>query len=386
MKKLNFVLVACVLTMSTAIQAAGELPVSRDKVQYSHLVDGTKTQSLKGKGASQESQVYYREVSGQELNQGVDLATDADNAVVKLTALKKAASRSAVPQVPLDLELYKGETQRSVADPSIQMKQTSEALRGAAPTLFKHSEVMKIPADMGRGRFKLKAKTPVQKDDRYLLYVLDQNSDIKLKLNSRKNAYAKGEKLDFDAQVTSSRKVKTVGMKSVLVAPDGRRFPVKSLGQGNSIRGNWKLDIDTQRAPGELWELEVESTVINDQQVETRRIAKVALDIHDVTAIVDSIKTRKGQMVMGLNVQQPGRFEVRALVAGTDRDGSLKPISLTYFADWLERGQQTVSFPIDKAMFKESGLSAPFVVQSVQLLDQSRMAALDAREGKWLVD
>lgn len=386
MKKLNLVLVACVLAISTAIQAAGELPVSRDKVQYSHLVDRTKTQSLKGKGASQESQVYYREVSGQELNQGVDLATDADNAVVKLTALKKAASRSAVPQVPLDLELYKGETQRSVADPSIQMKQTSEALRGAAPTLFKHSEIMKIPADMGRGRFKLKAKTPVQKDDRYLLYVLDQNSDIKLKLNSRKNAYAKGEKLDFDAQVTSSRKVKTVGMKSVLVAPDGRRFPVKSLGQGNSIRGNWKLDIDTQRAPGELWELEVESTVINDQQVETRRIAKVALDIHDVTAIVDSIKTRKGQMVMGLNVQQPGRFEVRALVAGTDRDGSLKPTSLTYFADWLERGQQTVSFPIDKAMFKESGLSAPFVVQSVQLLDQSRMAALDAREGKWLVD
>lgn len=386
MKKLNLVLVAFVLTMSTAIQAAGELPVSRDKVQYSHLVDGTKTQSLKGKGASQESQVYYREVSGQELNQGVDLATDADNAVVKLTALKKAASRGAVPQVPLDLELYKGETQRSVADPSIQMKQTSEALRGAAPTLFKHSEVMKIPADMGRGRFKLKAKTPVQKDDRYLLYVLDQNSDIKLKLNSRNNAYAKGEKLDFDAQVTSSRKVKTVGMKSVLVAPDGRRFPVKSLGQGNSIRGNWKLDIDTQRAPGELWELEVESTVINDQQVETRRIAKVALDIHDATAIVDSIKTRKGQVVMGLNVQQPGRFEVRALVAGTDRDGSLKPISLTYFADWFERGQQTVSFPIDKAMFKESGLSAPFVVQSVQLLDQSRMAALDAREGKWLVD
>ncbi|GHA13826.1 hypothetical protein GCM10008090_24490 [Arenicella chitinivorans] len=386
MKKSNLVLVACVLTISTSIQAAGELPVSRDKVQYSHLVDGTQKQSLKGNGASQESQVYYREVSGQELNQGVELATDADSAVVKLTALRKATSRNALPPLPLDLELYKGETQRSVADPSIQMKQTSEALRGAAPTLFKHSEVMKIPADMGRGRFKLKAKTPVQKDDRYLLYVLDHNSDIKLKVNSRKNAYAKGEKLDFNAHVTSARKVKTVGMKSVLVAPDGRRFPIKSMGQGSGIRGNWKLDIDTQRAPGELWQLEVESTVINDQQVETRRIAKVALDIHDATATVASIKTRKGHMVMGLNVQQKGRFEVRALVAGTARDGSLKPISLTYYADWLERGLQTVSFPIDKALFKESGLSAPYVVQSVQLLDQSRMAALDAREGKWLVD
>jgi hypothetical protein len=218
------------------------------------------------------------------------------------------------------------------------------------------------------------------------MYVLDQNSDIALKVNSPKSAYSQDENLIFTAEVNSEKRLRNPSIKTVLVAPDGRRFPVKTTGKSNRIKGNWKLAIDAQREIGELWSLEVESTVLNEQRIATTRIAKIALDIHPETARLDSIASKGGAMSLLVNVKQRGRYEVRALVAGVDDSGKSKPASLTYHAEWLEPGLQSIDFPIDKKQLTGSNFRGPFVVQSVQLLDQSRMSSLSVHEGKWIID
>ncbi|MBL4674182.1 MAG: DUF4785 family protein [Arenicella sp.] len=390
MKHILSIIVFSLAATSSVGHTKNERTVSHEKVQFSHRVDAETTQSLKDNGVSQDSRSYYREITGKELNEGVEVLTDGESAVIKLTpgqrATTQVGAKAVVPQVPFDLELYKGGEMLSVQDPSIRMQKTSDSLRNSAPQLFKHSEVMKIPQAMGRGKFKLKAKTKVNDDDRFVLYVLDQNSDIELKVDSPKSAYSQNENLIFTAGVSSKRKLKTQSINTVLVAPDGRRFPIKNTGKSNRVEGNWKLDIDTQREVGELWSLEVESTVLNDQRVATKRIAKIALDIHPETASLNSITTKSGSMNLLVNVIQRGRYEVRALVAGIDDSGKSKPVSLTYHAEWLEPGLQSIEFPIDKKQLTASNFRGPFVVQSVQLLDQSRMSSLSVHEGKWIID
>jgi hypothetical protein len=390
MKHTLLIMIFGLAATSSIGHAKNERTVSHEKVQFSHRVDSEITQSLKDIGVSQNSRSYYREITGKELNQGVDVLTDGENAVLKLTpgqrTTTQVGAKAVVPQVPFDLELSKGGETLNVQAPSIRMQKTSDSLRVSAPQLFKHSEVMKIPQAMGRGQFKLKAKTKVNDDDRFVMYVLDQNSDIELKIDSPKSSYSQHENLIFTAGISSKRKLKTQSINTVLVAPDGRRFPIKHKGKSNRVEGNWKLDIDTQREVGELWSLEVESTVLNDQLMPTRRIAKIALDIHTETASLDSISTRSGTMNLLVDVKQRGRYEVRALVAGVDSNGKSKPISLTYHAEWLEPGLQSIEFPIDKKQLTASKFQGPFVVQSVQLLDQSRMASLSVQEGKWLIN
>lgn len=390
MKHILLIIIFGLAANSSVGHTKNERTVSHEKVQFSHRVDSETTQSLKDIGVSQDSKSYYREVTGKELNQGIEVLTDGENAVIKLTpgqrATPQAGAKAVVPQVPFDLELYKGGEMLSVQDPSIQMQKTSDSLRNSSPQLFKDSEVMKIPQAMGRGKFKLKANTKVNDDDRFVMYVLDQNSDIKLNVDSPKSAYSQDENLVFTAAVSSKRKLKNPTIKTVLVAPDGRRFPIKNTGKSNRVEGNWKLDIDTKREVGELWSLEVESTVLNDQLVATKRIAKIALDIHPETASLDSIATKSGAMNLTVNVKQRGRYEVRALVAAVDDSGKSKPVSLTYHAEWLEPGLQSIEFPIDKKQLTASKFQGPFVVQSVQLLDQSRMSSLSVQEGKWIID
>lgn len=390
MKHILLTIAVGLATTSLVGHTKNERTVSHEKVRFSHSVDSETAQSLKDNGVFQNSRSYYREVTGKQLNQGVEVLTDGENALLKLTpgqrATTEAGAKAAVPQVPLDLELYKGGEKLSVQDPSIQMQKTSDSLRNTAPQLFKHSEVMKIPQAMGRGKFQLKAKTQVNDDDRFVMYVLDHNSDIELTVNSAKSSYSQNENLSFTAGVNSDRKLKTLSIDTVLIAPDGRRFPIKNTRKSNRAEGNMKLDIDTRRNIGELWSLEVESTVLNEQNIATKRISKIALDIHPETASVDSISSKNAALNLQLNVQQSGRYEVRALVAGVDANGTSKPVSLTYHAEWLEPGLQTIEVAIDEQQLNGSDLQGPFVVTSVQLLDQSRMSSLSVSEGKWAID
>jgi len=389
MKHILLTIAVGLATTSLVGHTQSERIVSHEKVRFSHSVDSETVQSLKDNGVFQHSRSYYREVTGKQLNQGVEVLTDGENALLKLTPGQRATTQAraaTVPQVPLDLELYKGGAKLSVQDPSIQMQKTSDSLRNTAPQLFKHSEVMKIPQAMGRGKFQLKAKTQVNDDDRFVMYVLDHNSDIELTVDSAKSAYSQNENLNFTASVNSARKLKTLSIDTVLIAPDGRRFPIKNTRKSNRVEGSMKLDIDARRKIGELWSLEVESTVLNEQNIATKRISKIALDIHPETASVDSISSRSAALNLQLNVKQSGRYEVRALVAGVDANGTSKPASLTYHAEWLEPGLQSIEVAIDQQQLNDSDLQGPFVVKSVQLLDQSRMSSLSVSEGEWAID
>jgi len=48
---------------------------------------------------------------------------------------------------------------------------------------------MKIPKDMGRGKFKIQSEEKVDRDSRYVLYALDKDSDIALDVKSDKSRF-----------------------------------------------------------------------------------------------------------------------------------------------------------------------------------------------------
>ena len=74
-----------------------------------------------------------------------------------------------------------------------------------------------------------------------------------------------------------------------------------------------------------------------------------------------------------------GRFQVNAEVLGTNARGQLEPLGYVQSAAVLEAGSGTIGLEIDPGMLRASGLSAPFEVHNLALLDQGRMYLLEQR-------
>jgi len=115
------------------------------------------------------------------------------------------------------------------------------------------------------------------------------------------------------------------------------------------------------------------------------RVDSKVIDVYDPAAELRSIKSVDKGLQLAVDVLNPGRFEVRALVYGQDVIGDVKPAFLNYQAEWLESGEQSMAVVIDEKSLVNSILSPPYEVRNVQLLDQTRMAVLETLDGQWIL-
>jgi hypothetical protein len=248
---------------------------------------------------------------------------------------------------------------------------------------------MKVPADMGHGKLRLEAHGNAPVDTDYVVYVLDKNSDTTLDVKAPKARFSRNGKLVLSARASSNAgggtkaSVKIESVTTTLVAPGGERYAVKGKLRDGNYEVEWPIQVDAKRIPGKLWKVELNSTVRGAKGMRVQRVASIAADIFEPTASLESVYSDAQGLRLTLDVEQAGRYEVRALVTGRSANGEHKPALLNYQAEWLEAGTREISVPIDSAKLAASGLQAPYRVQNLQLLDQSRMAVLEYRQGDW---
>ena len=77
-----------------------------------------------------------------------------------------------------------------------------------------------------------------------------------------------------------------------------------------------------------------------------------------------------------MEVASEGRYEVSALVSGTDSRGQLTRVMLSRSAYYLQPGNHQVAVRFDTAILADAGVKAPYKVEKLRLMDQSRMALL----------
>ena len=77
-----------------------------------------------------------------------------------------------------------------------------------------------------------------------------------------------------------------------------------------------------------------------------------------------------------MDVAVAGRYEVRAILFGTNAEGKLQPLAIGNTANWMEAGQGALAMTFDRKVISDSGLRAPFAVKDLRLIHQNRMSLL----------
>jgi len=363
--------------------------IEQQAVHFSQKIPSNSQLSLQAKAYEAVSDEYWLEVTGEQLNKGLELAVSHPGALIRLSAkqVKNGASAFDLAIDPSKVQLLKNK--QALAKP---FKQTISQQQLATANIFPNSSAMQLDSSMGKGTFTLQVNQQLNAKQHYMVNVKEKNSPYKLHLSIGKQSYLAGEKITLDSYVNGlqSSSIKNspnsavnsqvthlakVANSAYIKTPSGEKFTV-NLQKHN---GKFQVQVPSSTLPakrGALYELYVSSQA-NDQGVNIRRNAKVAFAIAQPTARMHgNYSVSDNAAKVNLNVASEGRYEVSALVYGSNENGVETPIMLSRSAYYLQPGEQAVVLKFDQKILAASGLKAPYTVKQLRLMDQSRMALL----------
>ncbi|MEM8933682.1 MAG: hypothetical protein AAGE94_21005, partial [Acidobacteriota bacterium] len=224
---------------------------------------------------------------------------------------------------------------------------------------------------------------------RFPINVFDKESDAVLALAADRLDYHHGDALTIEARFADAAGAFAADVvEGYVVSPAGSAWPVTFV-LSDSGSGTYaaSLSIDAREWGQGLWEAHVVARADRGGQHVIRN-ASTAFGAHLATAgltgMVEVDRGRAGlRLGFDIEVGTAGRYEVRGVLFGTDRNGELRPMAAGHAADWLEV-DGTLTLEFDAALFRGKGLGAPFELRDLRLLDQGRMGVLH-RQARGLV-
>ncbi|MCG9712549.1 DUF4785 family protein [Shewanella insulae] len=326
------------------------------------------------------SDQYWRTVSGAELNKGIMLAVSQSNSVIRV-APRGDASSGALQHSPAispdQLRLYKVNKQN--VDKSASMIQSmSDPQAMATAGIADDSSALRLSEQATPGVYQLQVVRPLGANDSYLVNVKEKGSPYRLALSAPKRLSSQAPKLAFDLKLSNSDI--DLSPTATLKQSDGRYHRLAVVKQGD----NWRAQLPDELA------MPVSNLGLSEIQVdvETRvnglpllRTVKTAFKQYVPAAkLADEASiywqdSKPTQAVFDLQVASPGRYQVSAVLVGTDAQGKQANILRAETAQWLDADGQ-VSLSFDAEQLKASGLGAPYAIKALELKDQSQMARL----------
>jgi hypothetical protein len=331
------------------------------------------------------SREYWMSTSGVDLNAGVLLETTGPGALVRvhpLPGLEDAPAAGAID--PEAFEILDESGQVYGRGTGMDLLVSAEKLREADTPFPAGTCAFRLKPELGAGRFILRAAGAAEPKRRYAVHVFDRNGSVVLSIQAERDAYLAGQELVVTARLEDGgRPARAQALAAVVRAPSGREEALKLEPAG---RGRWQgrvpLFAEEEWAPG-LWEAHVLAAG-SARGLAFRRFVKTAFAVAvptarlDGEAVVDRRAARRRELAvhLGLEVAAEGRYEVRGVLFGTDEAGRKRPLAAASGAAWLEPGQRQLTLAFERKALDRSGLSSPFEVRDVQLLDQSRLGLL----------
>jgi hypothetical protein len=321
------------------------------------------------------SRSYWNTVDAATLQRGVELPLTAADAVIQVSPVQGARA--------LDVE------QLQVRDPAgvlaVDKVVDAQQLRAAGMGVGEGTAMARTGASAAVGTYRLQAP---QAQGRYVVQVLEPNSPISLQLQAdRQQVLAGGTvvlsaRLQHDGGTTALAAGRSVaralpaGGEALLVAPDGRSWPVPLVAAKDGLSARVTLPADVGQAQG-LWELQA---FVSAQGVQ--RDAKVAFAVAQPTARFSGqaeVDAARRQVRLPVQIGAPGRYEARGTLHATGPDGKLHPVAQAHSAAWFDAaGAGELLLAFDTVALPR-GYAAPFELRDLQLQDQSRMAPIESR-------
>lgn len=321
------------------------------------------------------SRSYWDTVDAASLQRGLDLPLTAPDAVIQVSPVQGARV--------LDVE------QLQVRDPAgllaLDKVVDAQQLRAAGMSVGEGTAMARTGASAAVGTYRLQA---AQAQGRYVVQVLEPNSPIALQLQADRQQVLAGGSVQLSARlqddggraaVAGGRSVARTlpaGGEALLVAPDGRSWPVPLVAGKEGLRARVTLPEDIGQAQG-LWELQAFVSANGVQ-----RDAKVAFAVARPTARFSGqaqADAAQREVRLPLQIGAPGRYEARGTLYATGPDGQLRPVAQAHSAAWFgTAGSGELLLPFDSVALPR-GYAAPFELRDLQLQDQSRMAPIESR-------
>jgi hypothetical protein len=73
------------------------------------------------------------------------------------------------------------------------------------------------------------------------------------------------------------------------------------------------------------------------------------------------------------------RYNVSALLYGSDTQGQMRPFAIAHSAVWAEPGETSVSLAFDPDLLAQGGLGAPYELRQLELTDFATRSAVESR-------
>lgn len=320
---------------------------------------------------------YFVDVEADALRGGVELFTTAPEALVRLNPAAVAQARGLGKALALDpssIVITAGD-RTFEAGTGMRTLATAEQLKATGAPFADGTIAFRLAPEVGVGTVRLSVPS-LANDGLYTLHVFDRGSDLALTLGADALDYLHGDLLKVRAGLPGAE-IRTI--EGFVTSPAGRAWPIEFQDGDDSFLA--QLPLDALQAPGQgLWEAHV---VVRGQagDLAVMRSARTSFAAHLPTAGlaggVSVVRDGNGlRLDFDVEVATAGRYEVRGVLFGTDRaSGELRPMAATHAADWLD-ADGVLSLEVGTELIRESGLSAPFELRDLRLLDQGRMGVL----------
>jgi hypothetical protein len=349
------------LTVLAAPKAAAE----HAPVQFSWALDPDAELVADAAPTVVESREYWQETDGATLQRGLDIATSAPGALIRVSPIAGAA------QVAADAVRI-SQAGRTVG----AAKRTgAEQLQAAGLAVGAGTAAVQLDADAAPGHYAVQVATA---SGRYVVHVFEPRSDVRLLAHlSRDHALAGGKREVVVDLKRGDTTLKAEG-GALLVAPSGRSWPLtlKRAGDG-TLRASVPLPSDAGEQPPGLWEVQV---FAGDGEIQ--RDARTAIAVAQPTAKLDGAYTfDAGKLSFGLPLRaaSPGRFEVRGTLYASNAKRELRPVAIAHSAQWLDGGAARIELAFDRKQLPK-GYGAPYELRDVELNDQTRLAPIERRQ------
>ncbi len=334
-----------------------------------------------------ESREHWFRVGAAELAAGVALEISSPGAVVRISPLGAAARADAASWAidPTALALADRDGRSHPAAEAFSALADEAGLEVAGADFPPGTAAFRIRAELGVGPFTLRAPALAGGRGRYLVHVLEPASARTLALAADRPAYLAGDRLRIE--VGLAERGSPLQLSSVLGTvrtPAGTSLPVSFVrSNGGRYRAELALAADFAAAPGALWEVEVGArgwAAGAPVRRSARTAFAVALPTARLSGAVAPVAGRDGVgIAVGIETAAAGRYELRGVLYGTDRQGELVPAAVAHSADWLAVGAGELALAVDGKPLAESGLTAPWEIRDLRLIDSGRLGLLERR-------
>lgn len=325
----------------------------------------------------QNSDQYWLTVTGKALNQGIQLPISQTNASVRISPKQNKQQSLTTTSIDSRQISFMPVNAPASNKTSQYMENILNADKLATAGVFAHSSGFTLRHSAPIGLYQMQVKQTLAENAQYIINVKEKNSPKQLSLTA---PLATSQTDNLTLSLTLANQALRHSPTAMLFDNHGNSYPLSVTKQAQQ----WQLTLANGAelpTSQHLMALEINTNEIVAGQLIKRSI-RTAIKRYSHSANIDQQlqvdwqQQLPQQLSFNLNVASASRFDVSAVITGTDQQGQEISIMRTQAAQWFETGKQTLTLPIDQALISQMQLSAPFRIRELTLTDQGQLARL----------